>query len=155
MATLLYDTGRNGFLAADATGGQIDWLNSTISVMLIHTSAGGTPYVFSAAHKYYSDVSAFANAIVAGAIGTPVNLGTKTAVAGVADAADATFTSVPAGANNQVDAIIIYKNNGGVAGTSLLIAYIDSTGASGLPVTPNGSNITLVWDNTANRIFKL
>jgi hypothetical protein len=34
-----------------------------------------------------------------------------------------------------------------------LIAYIDT--ATGLPVTPNGQNITVSFDNGSNRIFKL
>jgi hypothetical protein len=34
-----------------------------------------------------------------------------------------------------------------------LIAYIDT--ATGLPVTPNGGDITIAWDSGANRIFKL
>ncbi len=34
-----------------------------------------------------------------------------------------------------------------------LIAYIDT--ATGMPVTPNGGDITIAWDNGANKIFKL
>ena len=40
----------------------------------------------------------------------------------------------------------------GVAGTSRLIAYID-TGVTGLPVTPNGGDINITWD--AAGIFTL
>lgn len=36
---------------------------------------------------------------------------------------------------------------------SPLIAYIDT--ATGLPVTPNGGDITIAWDSGANKIFKL
>ena len=32
--------------------------------------------------------------------------------------------------------------------------YIDS-GFTGLPVTPNGSDLTIVWDSGSNKIFKL
>ncbi len=34
-----------------------------------------------------------------------------------------------------------------------LVAYIDS--ATGLPVIPNGGDITITWDSGANRIFAL
>lgn len=40
----------------------------------------------------------------------------------------------------------------GVAVDKVALAPITS---SGLPVTPNGGNINVVWDNGANRIFKL
>ena len=50
------------------------------------------------------------------------------------------------------EALLIYKDTGTEA-TSPLIAYIDT--ATGLPVTPNGGNITVTWDNGTNKIFKL
>ena len=132
MANTLYNKGRELFLSAD-----IDWLVDTIKVALIDT---GT-YTYSAAHDYYNDVS--------GVVGTPQTLGTKTATDGVADAADVVFTAV---SGSSVEALIIYKDTG-VSSTSPLIAYIDS--ATGLPVTPTGADITITWDNGANKIFKL
>jgi len=51
-----------------------------------------------------------------------------------------------------VESIEIYKDSG-VESTSRLIANIDT--ATGLPVTPNGGDITVVFDAGANRIFKL
>jgi len=36
---------------------------------------------------------------------------------------------------------------------SPLLAFLDSV--TGLPVTPNGGDITVAWDNGANKIFKL
>jgi len=132
MANTLYNKGRELFLSAD-----IDWLVDTIKVALVDT---GT-YTYSSAHDYYNDVS--------GVVGTPQTLGTKTATDGVADAADVVFTAV---AGSSVEALIIYKDTG-VSATSPLIAYIDS--ATGLPVTPTGADITITWDNGANKIFKL
>jgi hypothetical protein len=49
--------------------------------------------------------------------------------------------------------MLLMLSNKGSAATNRLIAYIDT--ATGLPVTPNGANITAVWDNGANKIFKL
>jgi hypothetical protein len=51
----------------------------------------------------------------------------------------------------SVEALVIYIDTG-VAGTSRLVAYID-TGVTGLPVTPNGGDITITWN--ASGIFAL
>ena len=60
-----------------------------------------------------------------------------------------TFTDVTGA---SIEAIIIYSDTGTEA-TSPLIAYIDT--ATGLPITPNGGDIIVTWDNGANKIFKL
>jgi len=65
------------------------------------------------------------------------------------DAADVTYTAVT---GDPSEAVVVYKDTG-VEGTSQLIAYIDT--ATGLPVTPNGGDITIQWDNGINKIFKL
>jgi len=59
-----------------------------------------------------------------------------------------TFSSV---SGNQSEALIIYIHTGNEA-TSRLVAYID-TGVTGLPVTPSGGNIIVVWN--ASGIFTL
>ena len=59
-----------------------------------------------------------------------------------------TFTAVT---GNTVEALVIYIDTG-VAGTSRLVAYID-TGVTGLPVTPNGGDITITWSGSG--IFQL
>lgn len=94
-------------------------------------------------HEFLSDVPAGARVATSG------NLASKTATDGVADAADVTFSAVT---GDQSEALVIYKDTG-VAGTSPLIAYIDA--ATGLPVTPNGGDITVQWDSGANKIFRL
>lgn len=135
MANALYDKGREAFL----TGG-INWSGDSIKAVLVDTGAY-TPNV--ATHQFLSDIAAGAR------VATSANLGSKTVAAGVADAADSLFTAV---SGPSVEAVVLYKDTG-TAGTSPLIAYIDT--ASGLPVTPNGGDITVVWDNGANKIFKL
>jgi hypothetical protein len=135
MANALYDAARQKFLDAD-----IDYSVDTIKVMLVDT---GAYTVNLATHDALDDVPAGAR------IGTAQTLGTKTSTAGVADAADATFPSVTGA---SVEALVVYKDSG-TESTSWLIAYIDT--ATGLPVTPNGGNITVAWDNGANKIFKL
>lgn len=133
MANALYDLGRQGFL-----DGSIDWDTDNIKVLLVDT---GTYTVNLATHQFHSDVS--------GIVATSGNLAGKTVTNGVADANDITFTAV---SGATVEAIIIYKDTG-TSSTSRLIAYIDT--GTGLPVTPNGGDITVSWDSGANKIFKL
>ena len=135
MANALYDKGREAFL----TGG-INWSGDSIKAVLVDT---GAYTVNLATHQFLSDIPAGAR------IATSANLSAKTVAAGVADAADSLFTAV---SGASVEAVVLYKDTG-TAGTSALIAYIDT--ASGLPVTPNGGDITVAWDNGANQIFKL
>ena len=88
--------------------------------------------------------------IVAGARVATVALTSRTAVASsntlTMDAADATFTSVT---GDQSEQVIIW-NSTGTESTSLLIVFFD-TFTSGMPVTPNGGNIDLVFN--ASGIF--
>lgn len=133
MANTVYDSARAGFLAGD-----LDWDANTIKVALVRG------YTFSSAHDFLNDVTA------AGTLVATATLGSKTTTAGVADAADVTFSAVAAGA--ACPHLIIYKDTG-VESTSALIAYIDT--ATGLSVTPNGGDITVTWDSGANKIFKL
>lgn len=135
MANALYDAGRQGFL-----DGSIDWDTDDIRVILVDTA----DYTVNlATHDNLDDVVAAARVAVS------ASLSSKTVTAGVADAADVTFSSVT---GDPSEALVIYKHTG-TESTSRLIAYIDT--ATGLPVTPNGGNITVTWDNGANRIFKL
>lgn len=82
-------------------------------------------------------------------VATSGNLASKTVTNGVADAADVTWSAV---SGDPSELVVIYKDTG-VESTSRLIAYIDT--ATGLPVTPNGGDITVAWDNGANKIFML
>jgi hypothetical protein len=131
MANTLYDKGREAFLAGNA-----DWDANTIKVSLLSAS-----YTFSQAHDFFDDIS--------GVVATSSALGSKTTTDGVADAADVTFSAV---SGSQVTQFIIWADTG-VPGTSRLLVYFDS--ATNLPVTPNGGDITIQWDNGANKIFKL
>ena len=122
MANTLFDHARQRFLEA-----QINWMTDTIKVFLVSTSAY-TPQT--AVHQYLSDIPP------SGRIAGPVTLTAKATTGGAADAADCTFTSVTGA---TINAIVICKDTGTEA-TSPLIAYIDT--ATGLPITPNGGDIT-------------
>lgn len=108
----------------------------TVKVALVDT---GT-YTYSSAHQFYSSVT--------GVVGTPQTLGTKTFTNGTFDAADVTFTAVTGA---SVEALVIYIDTG-TAATSPLVAYIDAS-VTGLPVTPNGGDISIAWN--ASGIFTL
>ena len=126
MANTLYDYCRQRFLEA-----QINWMTDTVKVILVSTSAY-TPQT--AVHQYLADIPLSAR------IAGPVTLTAKATTGGAADAADCTFTSV---SGATINAIVIYKDTGTEA-TSPLIAYIDT--ATGLPISPNGGDIIVTWD---------
>ncbi|CQA05857.1 Bacteriophage protein [Mycobacteroides abscessus] len=50
------------------------------------------------------------------------------------------------------EAVVIFKDTG-TAGTSRLIFYLDT--ASGLPVTPNGGDINIKWNDGTDKIGRL
>lgn len=144
MANALYGQGRASFLK-----GEINWASDAIKVSLINTAE----YIVSIDADQYMNTNTIP---LSARGGTPQTLGTKTTTLGVADAADITFSTVAG--TVSYEALVIWKD-GGDGGTSVsgtndkLIAYIDT--ATGLPVTSNGGDITVTWDNGANKIFKL
>lgn len=132
MASAIYPKYKEAILQSAANS---NMSSGTVKAALIDTAV----YVYSAAHEFYSSVS--------GVVGTPVTLTTKTFTNGVFDADNSTWTGV---SGASVEAVIIYIDTG-VAGTSRLIAYIDS--GTGLPVTPNGGDIISTWNGSG--IFAL
>jgi hypothetical protein len=135
MADQMYNFARQLF----ATAG-LNWTSDTIKVILIDT----TQYTFDITHQYLSSVPAGARVAVSGA------LANKSATGGACSADPVVFTSITGAA---CQAMIIFKDNGGDAATSPLICRLDSY--SGLPVTPNGGNITVTWPTDANKIFRI
>lgn len=140
MSNALFDPGREGFLA-----GEIDWDTAVIKAALVRG------YTFDATDKFVSDLSG------ATLVATSAALSSKSVTNGVADAADITWSAVAAGA--AITSIVIFQASavgGGadVASTAQrLIGFIDT--ATGLPVTPNGGDISIAFDSGANKIFKL
>lgn len=84
---------------------------------------------------------------------------------GVANASYASTTQYAVQAGASISAFVIYRDTSGLAWnaagasgfsyetSSDLIAFFDS--AIGMPVQGNGGDITIVWDTSANKIFKL
>lgn len=143
MANALFDPGREGFL-----DGTIRWIDPTVIKIALVRS-----YTFSAAHKFVSDLTTAGGVLHV----TSAALGTKSAGNGIADAADVVFTAVPANASNHSVLIFQASAVGGgadVAATSQrLIGWIDT--GTNFPIVPNGGDVTIAFDNGANKIFKL
>jgi len=133
MANALYSKAKEAFL-----NGSINMVANTVTIALVDTGV----YTYSASHQYRNEVSN-------SAIISSTSLSSKTGTNGVFDADDATFTSVT-GAN--CEALLIFQDTG-VQSTSRLIAYIDS--ATGLPILPNGGDITVVFSSGSSKIFAL
>jgi hypothetical protein len=114
----------------------IDLLVDNLKVVLIDSA----DYTFSNTHQFLSDVP------VAARVATSGNLASKTTTDGIFDAADITLSAVT---GDPIEALIIYQDTG-VAATSRLIVYLD-----GLAFTPSGIDLTIQWDNGANKIFKI
>jgi len=132
MSNVIYPKAKQEALKAN-----LNMSGGTVKAALVDL---GT-YTYSATHQYFSSVSS-------AVVGTPQALANKTFVDGLFDADDVTFPSVT---GNTAEAIVIYIDTG-AAGTSQLVAYID-TGVTNLPVTPNGGNIGTNWN--ALGIFQL
>jgi hypothetical protein len=134
MANAIYPKYKEVILGA-ATNTNL--LTGTVKVALVDT---GT-YTYNAADQFLTSLT--------GVVGTAQTIGaTKSVTDGVFDGADVTYTAVT---GNSVEALVIYVDTG-TAATSPLVAYID-TGVTGLPVTPNGGNISITWN--ASGIFAL
>jgi hypothetical protein len=142
LANALFDPGREGFL-----DGTIDWDTAVIKVALVRG------YTFSAAHKFVSDITGASGVLHA----TSAALSSKTVTSGVADAGDVTFSAVTSNASNHY--LLIFQSSAVTGGSDVaasaqrVIAYIDT--GTNIPAVPNGGDITVAWDNGANKIFKL
>lgn len=133
MANAIYPIYKQAVLDALT---DVDLNDGTVKVALIDTGL----YTYNAAHDFYNDL--------AGVVGTPQTILNTTVTNGLFDGDNVTFTAVT---GNSVEALVIYIDTG-VTTTSRLVAYID-TGVTGLPVTPNGGDITITWN--ASGIFQL
>ena len=148
MANALYDKGRESFLR-----GEIAWQTNVIDVILVKVGAGAGEYdVDLAAHQFLEDVPVAARvALLSSNSVEGTALAGKTTTNGVADANNPVFEAVT---GDPAAALVIYERQASnVETTSRLIAYIDT--AAGLPLTPGGTDVTIEWDDGANKIFKL
>lgn len=136
MATVLYPLWKEGMMSAapNTSMNQGDAVNGPY-VSLIDQAV----YSFNPGHKFYSSAAA-------AAVGPPdgVQITTPTVTAGTFNGDDVTFAAVT---GNSVEALLIYRHNSGPSGTWYLVGMLESDFIIGLPVTPNGGDIIMQWDN--------
>jgi len=134
MASSLYTKAKQHLI-----DGTIDLDTNDIRAILVD-GADYSPTL--ATDETLADIPAAGRVAVSGA------LAGKSVTDGVFDATDTTITAVT---GHQFEYIVLYQHTGTEG--ALLILLIDD--ATGLPCTPNGSDITIAWDSGANKIFKL
>jgi hypothetical protein len=142
VTAVLYQKWKRSLLDGDANSTIIDDAVNGPFCALVDTAS----YTLSQSHQFYSSLG--------GIVGTDqriVNAATIVGgVSGVFDGDNLVFTAVAAGP--PIEALVIYRHNSGANTTWRLISYYDTAGG-GLPVTPNGGNITITW--SASGIFQL
>lgn len=134
MANALYAKGKQKILNKE-----IDFDTDTIKAALVSNAYAQNLTT----DEFYSTISAHV-------VDTPETLAGKSITSGVFDASDVTFTAVAAG--STLEAVVLYLDTGNPA-TSPLLVYIDTI--TGFPLATNGGDITVQWDNGANKIFSL
>ena len=127
MANALYPKTKAKFLKAD-----IDMESIDVRAILVDLA----DYTYSAAHDFLDDVPAAARVAV-----SPALTAKAVSADGWFDSDDPILTAVN---GDQLEAIILYHHTG-TESTSELIAFID-TGVTGLPLTPDGSDVQIVVD---------
>ena len=143
MANALYPKWKEELLKGTASALLNGSGTTGVYVSLVDTGV----YTYGAAHVYFDEGGA--NDVTDADVGTEQEITTKTYTNGVFDGDNVTYTAV---SGASVEALVFFVKNAGAATTWRLVAYID-TGVTGLPVTPNGGNITITWN--ASGIFAL
>ena len=126
MSNFVYDKAAGALWGAD-----IAYDTDNIKAVLVDT---GLYSVSKTNDEFLSDIAAGAR------VATTSNLLSKTITGRVIDAADPVFTAVT---GNESEALVIYQDSGSDA-TSRVIIYVDT--ATNLPVTPNGTDITVIFN---------
>ena len=134
MANALYTKAKQHLI-----DGTIDLDTNDIRAIFVD-GADYTPNL--ATHETLANIPAAGRVAVSGA------LANKTVTDGVFDADDKVISAVT---GDQFEYIVLYQHTG--AESALLLLLIDT--ATGLPCTPNGSDITIQWSSGADKILRL
>ena len=132
MATVVTNEFRNAQLGAP-THSMIDLNTDNIDASLLDQTDSGT---ISATTVDYDELDT-PTVVATGDIATPT---IGSVGVGVFDAADLTFSSV---SGDAADYLVLWKNSGTPATSPVIVAFDSAT--TGLPVTPNGGDITVTW----------
>lgn len=142
MSSFIYDLALQGYLT-----GTFDMATANVKIALVQITGSGTPYTANQATDQFLSI------IPSGAIAAHTsNLTSKTVSDGIFGAANADFGTVTFG--QACGALVMYIDTG-TPSSSPLICYIDSANCAGLPVTPVGVDISLLFSLTGNLIFSL
>ncbi len=132
MATVVTDELRNAQLGAP-THSVIDFNTDNIDVSLLDETDSGAVTTSTVDYDELNAATVVATADVSsptiGVVGV-----------GVFDAADTVFSSVT---GDAADWLVLWKNSGTPATSPVAIGFDSAT--SGIPVTPNGGDITVTW----------
>lgn len=125
-------------------GGDWEWTLDPVKAVLVDRSLH-TPNL--ASDEFLSDIAAGARIAI-----SPALTG-KTRTLGVLDANDVTFTAV---SGPSAEMLVLFIDTGNPATSRLLFNFDDTAPATvGLPVSPNGGDIVMTWDNGPNKIVNL
>ena len=135
MANALYENYRNLLIGDDSAAHTLtDWDTDTIKAALIDD---GVYTVNLATDQDYDDLSG----IVTNGEATLTSVTAGDVGVGVVDAVNTTFASVT---GNESENIVLWEELGGATSVDPLLVFFDVF-ASGMPVTPNGGDITIQW----------
>lgn len=140
------NTNANGkFVIANTTANTFELTNFDTGANIAGNAAfGGTAFALN-----MSTIEFLSDFPVGARVATSATLTAQAITGGAFDVADVTFTSVT---GSIVDGTLLIKDTGSAA-TSPAIHYEDDY--TGLPVTPNGGNIVVTWDNAINKVFRV
>lgn len=145
MAAFAFDSYRNHFWGGAPTT-RIDFDTDTTIRLIFIDHGNDTPAVTDdflddlLTASWCPTTIAGCPAITGGTIGSPT--------VGTIDAIDTVFTSLAAGSTPNVESLVMFKDVSNTASTSPLMLRWDSTAATGLPLTPNGANVTVAWNSS-------
>ena len=126
MANRIYPKYKEALMEGDT---DVDLTSGSVAAMLVDTA----DYTFLASHEFKSDVPTSAITAISS------NISGGTVVCGVFNCTTVTWV---AASGQQSEAIIFFVDDATASGNaSRLVCYLD-TGQTGLPVTPNGGDIT-------------
>lgn len=133
MANSVVTSFRNGVLGSHAT--RVDLDADTIRPMFVDAT-DDVPVI---ADDFIADILSAGRIPAIASCPALASKTIGTVAAGVFDAADAVFTAL---SGDQAEYLILFKDTG-TEGTSDMIGFWDT--ATGLPLTPNGADVTVAW----------